>query len=134
MNTEIIAAWELAKPAIRAAIAAKHPGSYRELVTLVVGEVADRMTGYPVPDKSRVEEIDHGDYQGTLVYVIGATGYQPDDYWYVRVSYGSCSGCDTLESICGYSGEPPTDAQVGEYMTLALHIVQRMKKMDGEAA
>ena len=133
MNTEIVAAWEIAKPSIRAAIAAKHPDSYREIVALVVGEIAERMSGYVVPDKNRVEEIDHGDYQGTLVYVIGGTGYQPDDYWYVRVSYGSCSGCDTLESIRGYSDDAPTDEQVGGYMTLALHIVQGMKKMDGES-
>ena len=44
----------------------------------------------------------------------------------------SCSACDTLESIKDYSGDPPTSSQVNGYMTLALHIIQGMKKMGEE--
>ena len=40
--------------------------------------------------------------------------------------YGSCSGCDTLLSISGYDTEFPSEEQVNEYMTLSLHLVQRM--------
>jgi len=38
-----------------------------------------------------------------------------------------CSGCDTLEGIRGYEDGTPTDEQANEYLTLALHIVQRLK-------
>ena len=65
------------------------------------------------------------------MYVIGGTGYQPRDYWYVMVYYGSCSGCDTLQAICGYT-DKVTDSQVADYMTLALHILQGIKAMGDE--
>ena len=74
--------------------------------------------------------IDHGDYQGTLLFIIAASGYQPNKYWFVKVDYGSCSGCDTLEGIRCYSDGPPSDAQVADYMTLALHILQGIKPLD----
>lgn len=47
----------------------------------------------------------------------------------MKVGYGSCSGCDTLEAIRDYSSEKPTPEQVKDYMALALHIVQGLKKM-----
>ena len=85
---------------------------------------------YNAIDPERIHQIDDGDYQGTLLFVIAARSYQPDDYWFVKVGYGSCSGCDTLQAI-NYSldDNPPTDDQVSQYMTLALHIVQGLKFM-----
>jgi len=47
------------------------------------------------------------------------------------VSYGSCSGCDTLEAIRDYSGDTPTEKQLDEYMTLALHVVQGLRQISG---
>ena len=41
--------------------------------------------------------------------MIPEEGYQPSDYWYVRVSYGSCCGCDTLQSITDCSGDTALD-------------------------
>jgi hypothetical protein len=105
----------------------KHPEDYKEVVKNVVSVLAD--DEYGSIDPERIHVIDDGDYQGTLLFVIAATGYQPSDYWYVKVSYGSCSGCDTLQSISGYSDERPNDEQIKDYMTLALHIVQGLKKM-----
>jgi len=72
-----------------------------------------------------------------LVYVIAESGYQPNTYWYVKVSYGSCSGCDTLEAImCGNWGHETKEEEdewkeqaIDKLMTLALHIVQGLKKM-----
>jgi hypothetical protein len=90
---------------------------------------------YGEPDPTRIHQIDDGDYQGTLLFVIAASGYQPSDYWYVKVGYGSCSGCDTLQAIDGYGGysdEAPSKDQVDDYMTLALHIIQGLKSMQGE--
>lgn len=108
----------------------KHPGSYGDIVKYVIESVteSDEYGDYN-PDPERIHSIDDGSYQGTLLFVIGAKGYRPDDYWYVKVSYGSCSGCDTLENIRGYSDEPVNDEQLKDYLTLALHIVQGLKKM-----
>lgn len=73
-----------------------------------------------------ITEIDNGDYQGTKLFLIHKDVYQPDDDDYVvtSVGYGSCTVCDTLERINILSN---ADEKVSEYMTLSLHIVQRMK-------
>lgn len=103
----------------------EHPENYLSIVKDVAGLLPDM-------DPERVTEIDHGDYQGTLVYVIGAEGYQPHDFWFVLVGYGSCSGCDTLEEIKSEHYGPPEPQQTADYMTLALHIVQGLKHMGDE--
>ena len=132
MIEEFTKAWFAKKDALEAAFKAKHPDDYKEIVKLVVEHILYDEDVYSSPDVDRVHSIDDGSYQGTLVFVIGASGYQPDDYWYVKVSYGSCSGCDTLQNIQGYSDDAPSDAQVRDYMTLALHIVQGLNKMEDE--
>jgi hypothetical protein len=111
---------------LRAIFAKEHPGDYEAIVKAVVSVVGDQ-DDYHRPDPERIHCIDDGDYQGTLVFVIGATGYQPSDYWFVKVSYGSCSGCDTLQAISDYSSESPNEEQIKDYLSLALHIVQGLK-------
>lgn len=108
-----------------------HPDCYIDVVKCVVAALHMRGEEYSdsYPDADRIHEIDDGDYQGTLLYVIAAAGYQPNEYWYVKVCYGSCSGCDTLQEIRGYKDGPPSKEQVDQYMTLALHIIQGLKKM-----
>lgn len=100
---------------------------YIDIVKIVIEAVHD---GYGTPDPNNIHEIDDGDYQGTLLFVIPMYEYQPWDYWYVKVSYGSCSGCDTLQAILdgdyGYTVDEKADA----LFTLALHIVQGLKRMD----
>ena len=83
---------------------------------------------YGDPDPNRIHEIDDGDYQGTLVYVIAAKDYQPDDYWYVKIGYGSCSACDTLEAIRNFSDEKPTPEQVEGLYDLGIAYCARVKK------
>ena len=128
MIQEFVNRWMAQQEIARAKFAARHPDNYEEIVKTVIEVVSTDLYDDPAPN--RIHLIDDGDYQGTLVFVIGAKGYQPSDYWYVKVSYGSCSGCDTLESIKDYSDAPPTENQVNDYMTLALHIVQGLRKMD----
>lgn len=130
MIKEAVAQWEKNKDAIYAAFKEKHPDNYQDVVKTVIQHITmeDDYDDFS-PDPNRIHEIDDGEYQGTLVYVIGAKGYQPSDYWYVKVGYGSCSGCDTLQAIKNYDDEPPTDDQAKQYHTLALHIVQGLKKM-----
>lgn len=129
MIKEIVERFMAAKPELEARLAEHHVAHYSELVKLVIKAI-NPGNDYGFPDANRITEIDHGDYQGTLVYVIGETGYQPSTYWYVHVDYGSCPACDTLEGIGGYSDDAPTPEQIKQYMTLALHIVQRMKVME----
>ncbi len=136
MIKEFVDAYMENKEALRAVFSAAHPSTYTDIVKSVV-QILSNCAGpdwADRPDPERIHVIDDGDYQGTLVYVIAEQGYQPTTYWYVRVSYGSCSGCDTLEAIRHYDDGPPSGEQVAEYMTLALHIVQQMKKMDEEPA
>jgi hypothetical protein len=109
------------------------PSDYKQIVKEVVRVICD-VDEYSTPDEGRIHEINDGDYQGTLLYVIGSNDYQPSTYWAVKVAYGSCSGCDTLESIRSYSDESPSADQLAQYMALALHIVQGLKEIGGEAA
>ena len=116
------------KADLQAAFSASHPEDYQAVVKAVVS-VLNNPDDYESIDPERIHKIDDGDYQGTLVFGIACTGYQPTSYWYVKVSYGSCGACDTLEAIRGYGDDKPTAEQVRNYMTLALHIVQGLKKM-----
>ena len=99
--------------------------NYRDIVTAVV-DVG--LTGTEL-DPDRITEIDHGDYQGALVYVIAEKGYQPWDHYAVVIDYGSCSGCDTLEAaLC----QCDKSVVVADLMVLSLHIVQRLKSITPE--
>lgn len=135
MIPEFVTRWEARKDAIRKVFARAHPDDYTDIVKTVIANLHPLSEGdySPYPDPERIVKIDHGHYQGTLVFVIGAEGYQPSDYWYVFVDYGSCSGCDTLEAIrsASWTEEKPTEGQIDDYIKLALHIVQKLKKMGG---
>ena len=76
-------------------------------------------------DIKKITEIDDGDYQGTLLYLIPFETYQPSEFEYLmtHVRYGSCSGCDTLQSIQDYCKIFLTDQQVSAFMTLCKDIL-----------
>jgi hypothetical protein len=122
--TKFVERYMAGKEALRARFTEQFPIAYSEIVRAVVD-----LVGGDEMDPERIHEINDGDYQGTLVYVIGDRGYKPSKYYYVRVAYGSCSGCDTLKDLQGYSGKPDN---VEGALTLALHIVQQLKAMDPE--
>ena len=133
MIQEFVERFEKNKTKIESAFRTKHLKSYIDVVREVIKSVTSD-DGCGEIDPERIHQIDDGDYQGTLLFVIAAKGYQPNDYWFVKVMYGSCSGCDTLQAINeSWEDKPPTDDQVSQYMTLALHIVQGLKFM-GETA
>lgn len=101
---------------------------YGALVTCLIQFLNSFNDGYesaPQLDPGRITEVDHGDYQGTLVYVIGATGYQPNEYVVTKVHYGSCSVCDTLKSILEDTHNQ--EQQLDDLLILCLHIIQQMK-------
>jgi hypothetical protein len=80
--------------------------------------------------------LDHGSWQGTQIFIVHKSTYQPGvtDYVMTHNEYGSCSGCDTLEAIrvMNYDDDLPTQSQLNDYMTLCLHLVQRMKRLSGD--
>lgn len=75
--------------------------------------------------------LDHGEWQGTLIFILHMNCYQPsvDEYVYTSMGYGSCSGCDTLQGIHNYGTELPSEQQIKDYMTLCLHLLQRCNYM-----
>lgn len=81
-------------------------------------------------DIDEITVIDNGEYQGTQLFVLHEKTYQPAAYEYVLThqSYGSCSGCDTLQGIQVYSSDIPDEEQVNDHMTLCLHLLQRCKE------
>lgn len=119
--------WEEKKDLVKEYFEEKHPANYKDIVKQVFKVLED--SDYSWPDSNKIHSIDDGNYQGTLVFVVPECGYQPGRYWAVKVSYGSCSGCDTLEGIRNYTDEVPTPEQVNDYMTLALHILQNIKEI-----
>ena len=128
MIKKFVERWEEKKHLVEAEFREAHPRNYGEIVETIISSLF--LEGeYDDPDPGRITEIDDGDYQGTLLYVIASNAYQPHVYWAVKVYYGSCSGCDTLEGIRGYRDGPPDENQVKDYMALALHIVQNLKEI-----
>lgn len=134
MEKDIIERWEKGKENLRNWIKSheqKEYGSYEDLVIALI----ENALNYDVKSVDRISTdidiSDHGDYQGTQIFLIHRECYQPScgDYWIFDNYYGSCSGCDTLLSISQYDWGLPTDEKVEEYMHLCLHIVQRMKSL-----
>ena len=117
---------------IRTELKAKRPEDYDALMKRVI-ETMKEDDGLE-PDPERITIIDHGDYQGTRLYIIGATGYQPSTYWSIFVDYGSCSGCDSFEANRDHrSGDDEiTDEEVNGNWTMMLHMAQSMKRVGGD--
>jgi hypothetical protein len=107
----------------------EYSSSYKQIVTKVFELCLPKADDYSGFDLSKMTVIDDGDYQGTQIFIIPKDTYQPSvgDYVMTNTYYGSCSGCDTLQGICSYEDDLPTEEQVKEYMTLALHLVQKLK-------
>ena len=103
--------------------------SYTDLVKLVVDYVLNPGEGEKW-DSDNITEVDNGDYQGTLLFLIPATTYQPFEFEYLMtyVRYGSCSGCDTLQAIKGWEDGPLTASQVNDFMKLCKDLVTNMVK------
>ena len=107
---------------------------YDDLITLLIKDIFSEISEYGydgygvVNDEIKFHRIDDGNYQGTIIYMIPKGDYQPDDYILTKVSYGSCSSCDTLQSVeYDYRYSEDKDRLISELMTLSLHIIQRSK-------
>jgi hypothetical protein len=119
MIEKYVERWHKNREELKAMWSAHPPTVYLHIVKDLVRVVLNPQRESGEPDWLNVVEVDHGDYQGTLVYVIPEVAYQPSMYWAVKVSYGSCSGCDTLQAC----------DTVDDYLTLALHVIQGLKEI-----
>ena len=135
MIKEIVDKWDRNKNRLEDAIRTTdmEDASYKTLVELIVQHILNNTEDdedWNNFDIEKIHEIDDGDYQGTLLFLIPKNRYQPDEdeYLVTYVNYGSCSGCDTLQKIQSYDyNDLPTCRQVNDYMRLCLHLIQNMK-------
>lgn len=133
MEKEIIRRWEANKEHLKSYIKSLRFGDcdeYEKLVRILITECLNHEDENF--NAKELVRIDHGDYQGTEIYLFHTDTYQPDteEYYIFDNCYGSCSGCDTLKSIFEYSWDDEdfiTDKQADELMTLLLHMVQRIR-------
>lgn len=106
--------------------------SYVDLVKLVVECILNEGTASYEKrwDINDITEIDHGDYQGTLLFLIPLRTYQPAEYEYLMtyVGYGSCSLCDTLRAIQDWPGDLLREEQVKDFMSLCKDLITNMIK------
>jgi len=127
---EIITKWDKNKGKLEQWFKTAHPESYKAIVEklfeLVINDSDDSWENF---DVSKMTMIDNGHYQGTQIFIVPKGTYQPSvgDYLVTDTYYGSCSGCDTLEGIRSYEDSAPSEGQVKDYMTLALHLVQKLR-------
>lgn len=106
---------------------------YKDLVKMTF-DVILNSDEYTKIDTEKIVEINHGDYQGTLLYMIPFDRYQPseNDYLITYVSYGSCSGCDTLQRIQEYGEELLTETQVKDFMALCKDLICNARRLYNE--
>lgn len=80
-------------------------------------------------DLSNMSVVSNNHYTGTLVFILHPKLPDLDisDFIMTHTDYGTCSGCDVLEGIRSYGRGLPSESQVKQYMTLALHLVQKIK-------
>lgn len=102
--------------------------SYKNLVKLICDNVLNVFNENEIKDEflyevntKRITEIDDGNYQGTLIYLLPWKTYQNSchEYFMTCVEYGSCSCCDTLQSI---EFADDVEKQIKDYMTLCRDI------------
>ena len=122
--------WDKNKDRLRAVIEQDknlHECDYTYLVKLVVDYIFNDVDGKGYEwNSDGITEIDNGDYQGTLLWMIPLKTYQPNegDYLLTFVNYGSCSGCDTLQHIQMLMGYEEIDESIVKmFMNLCKDLV-----------
>ena len=100
---------------------------YKDLVKLTVMFILNDENEW---DANKITEIDDGDYQGTLLYLIPEDTYQPNpsEYLMTFVEYGSCSGCDTLQAIQCFLDTKSRDKSIDDLMNLCKDLICNMIK------
>ena len=100
--------------------------SYEKLIKFMYNTVLkDTSPNSQMWDLDRMTTINDGDYQGTLIFMLPEETYQPETYLSMKVSYGSCSWCDTLMGVMDYTNS--VTKKVDGLMTICLHLIQSAK-------
>lgn len=101
---------------------------YKWLIKAIIKHILnkDDEATFSFEDKE-IAEIDNGCYQGTLLFLFHTTSYQPsaNEYLITKVEYGSCSGCDALQSAVSFT---EFNRVIDSLMSICLHICQNIKK------
>lgn len=136
MDKKIISLWNKNKCKLKEYFTTTNQSeydNYLKLVELIVAKILNNEDNCDDSnyDIDNITMIDDGDWQGTKIFLIPKKTYQPSVYEYLvtYVCYGSCCGCDTLQSIHEYEKGLPNEDQIDDYMTLCLHLIQRMKPL-----
>jgi hypothetical protein len=122
--------WEERKHLLEQWLNDNEPNSYENIYEMLFHLVITRSErGELEWDWNRFVKIDDGSFQGTEIYILCSNTYQPEltDYIFTSVAYGSCSACDTFQSIEMLQDKAE---RVKDYMTLALHMVQETKSFN----
>ena len=131
MITEFIDKFQEIKPRLLEQFSKEEPDNYEDIFKQTIKMMFeesedDYYSNSETPDSERITVIDNGDYQGTLLFVVASKSYQPSDYWATRVAYGSCSECDTFQSYSDYDNP---EKSAPKMVTMALHMIESMKKI-----
>lgn len=131
MLQDIIKQWDTNKNKLEDYFRTTRQEEYANEYLSIVKKIFELVLAEKSYQLDKITVVDDGDYQGTQIFLIPEDTYQPsaDEYIITNTYYGSCSGCDTLQGINEYSYELPSESQVSEYMTLALHLVQKMSRL-----
>ena len=105
---------------------------YRDLLVLTVENILNCSDDIDEEhwDTDQITEINDGSYQGTLLFLIPEDSGDPAEYEYLMtyIGYGSCSGCDLLQSIQPDSHEETTDEDIAEFLALCKDFITNMVK------
>lgn len=120
--------WDERKHLLEQWLNENEPNSYESIYEMLFNLVVTKPNDdeYSEWDWGRFVKIDDGTFQGNEIYILCSNEYQPSltDYIFTSVAYGSCSVCDTFQSIEMLEDKAE---RVKQYMTLALHMVQETK-------
>jgi hypothetical protein len=127
----IVSQWDKNKDELRSVLSKRtdlNSVDYIDLVKLsfeVIYNNGLEFSGARRLDLDRIHEIDDGDYQGTLLFLIPFKSYQPceNEYLMTYVGYGSCCVCDTLQAIQDWGDKKLTDRQIDDFMQLCKDIL-----------
>lgn len=131
MIDKFVKLWEKNKENLREKLSESHPDNYEEIFKLLIKHVLNPQDDLFLPSPEKIYVNHYGTYQGVSLFIVTNDQDYPDYFWVCKVFYGSCGGCDTYQHIRDYDSDDgiPTNQQVEDYMTLALHMIQETKEI-----
>ena len=108
-----------------------YPDLFKLAIEVVLNPYIGEKTLLDTLNADRITTIDDGDWQGTQIFIVPTSAYQPsaDEYYWTFVWYGSCSGCDALQAANGYKRKTE---RVQAWSLLCLNMLQRLSRLTGK--